>query len=167
MADNSATDASSRLPLDTFTRSTPPGWTVNIQRYPIRRYAQLLKLWWLQTDLPEHQWGPAIAGRLKGSVFQYAMSLKQERFDPATGQSRVVEAPELFAEAEVEAILNPQTGAVIMAAQDSGAKILVTAILREFTSDRQDLQWEVLTAFFELYRGNASFSDTWRSSTWR
>eukprot|EP00959_Pyramimonas_sp_CCMP1952_P089633 1875217-Pyramimonas_sp.AAC.1 len=56
----------SRLPLDSFTRSTPPGWVTGIKRYPIRRYAQLLKLWWLQTDLHEEQWGPAVCGRLRG-----------------------------------------------------------------------------------------------------
>eukprot|EP00959_Pyramimonas_sp_CCMP1952_P366960 7685941-Pyramimonas_sp.AAC.1 len=56
----------SKLPLDSFTRSTPPGWVTGIKRYPIRRYAQLLKLWWLQTDLSEAQWGPAICGRLRG-----------------------------------------------------------------------------------------------------
>eukprot|EP00959_Pyramimonas_sp_CCMP1952_P377034 7897405-Pyramimonas_sp.AAC.1 len=32
----------STLPLDSFRRSTPPGWVTGIKRYPIRRYAQLL-----------------------------------------------------------------------------------------------------------------------------
>ena len=32
------------LPLDSFTKSTPPGWVTGIKRCPIRRYAQLLKL---------------------------------------------------------------------------------------------------------------------------
>ena len=64
-----------RMPLDTFSRNVPPGWRPGVARYPIRRYKQLLSLWWMQTELPEHQCGAAIAGRLRGTAFQYAFSL--------------------------------------------------------------------------------------------
>eukprot|EP00959_Pyramimonas_sp_CCMP1952_P224268 4689431-Pyramimonas_sp.AAC.2 len=58
-AANAGGHDNARLPLDSFTQSSPPGWVTGIKRYPIGRYAQLLKLWWLQTDPDEAQWGPA------------------------------------------------------------------------------------------------------------
>eukprot|EP00959_Pyramimonas_sp_CCMP1952_P224267 4689431-Pyramimonas_sp.AAC.1 len=63
-----------------------------------------------------------------------------------------MKAPELFAEpaaAEGQGVL----------AQESGAKFLVRRILEEYTTDRQDLQWEVLTALFGIFRGNIKFGD--------
>ena len=86
-------DPNSKLPLDTFTRSTPPGWMPNVVRYPFRRYIQLMKLWWLQTDCAEDRMGPAIAGRLKGAAFQFAMSLSALRLNGATGERENVNIP--------------------------------------------------------------------------
>ena len=88
----------SRMPLDVFSRGVPPGWQPGLRRYPMRRYQQLLRLWWLQTDVPEAQAGPAIVGRLRGPAFQYAMRLQQERLNTTTGQRQLFTAPELFAE---------------------------------------------------------------------
>ena len=82
------------------------------------------------------------------------MSLKAKRTDPATGNETLVEAPELFGEPEVPAV--PQMNLEL---QQSGARLLVESILREYTSDQQDIQWEILQAFFELYRGGAKFGD--------
>ena len=99
MADNTDTgDAGSRLSLDYFTRSVPPGWRPHIRTYPFRRYQQLLKLWWMQTDQPEQQWGPSICGRLKGPACQYAMSLQARRLDMDNACWKTVTAPELFIE---------------------------------------------------------------------
>ena len=64
----------------------------------MRRYIQLLELWWMQTDLSEAQTGAAIAGRLRGTAFQHAMSLEAVRIDTATNLPKVVRAPALFAE---------------------------------------------------------------------
>eukprot|EP00959_Pyramimonas_sp_CCMP1952_P375144 7856562-Pyramimonas_sp.AAC.1 len=75
-AANAGGHDNARLHLDLFTRSSPHGWT----------------------DLDEAQWGPAICGRLKGQVFQFAMSLRSQRLDPNTGQFKMMEALELFVE---------------------------------------------------------------------
>ena len=71
----------SRLPLDVFSRGVPPGWQPGLRKYPMRRYQQLLRLWWMQSDVPEHQAGAAIVGRLRGAAFQYAMRLSQDRLN--------------------------------------------------------------------------------------
>ena len=62
------------LPLESFNRPTPLGWRAGDKRYPLRRYTQLLRLWWRITDLPEVAAGPAMAGRLRGSAFQLAVA---------------------------------------------------------------------------------------------
>ena len=114
MADNvlgaGSTMGSDRMPLDSFTKSTPPGWAPKIKKYPFRRYAQLLRLWQLQTDLAEEAVGPAICGRLKGVAFQFALSLSAERLDLNTGAAVVMVAPELFAEPAHGAWANQATG---------------------------------------------------------
>ena len=51
----------------------------------------------MQTDVPEHQAGAAIVGRLRGPAFQYAMRLQQDRLSMATGTRQLFTAPELFA----------------------------------------------------------------------
>ena len=89
-------DRDGGLPLDAFTRNTPPGWRPGQAAYPLRRYKQLLSLWWRQTDFQEHQIGPAIAGRLRGSAFQVAMAISMERYDPASHTYRVFSGDELL-----------------------------------------------------------------------
>jgi hypothetical protein len=106
--------------------------------------------------MEESKAGPAICGRLKGPPFQFAMSLKRVRTDPNTGIERMVEAPELFAE---PAIPGFALNGVDYPAQPPGSQVLVEAILREYTTNAQDLQWEVLSSFFELYRGQSKFAD--------
>eukprot|EP00959_Pyramimonas_sp_CCMP1952_P329605 6900837-Pyramimonas_sp.AAC.1 len=82
------THTESGLALDTFTKSVPPGWRVGLPKYPLRRYTQLLRLWWRQTDISESATGPAMAGRLKGAAFQIANNLKEQRLDLSTGLVR-------------------------------------------------------------------------------
>ena len=75
------------MPLDSFSKSTPPGWAPKVKKYPFRRYAQLLRLWQLQKDLAEEAIGPAICGRLTGVAFQFALSLSAERLDLNSGMT--------------------------------------------------------------------------------
>eukprot|EP00959_Pyramimonas_sp_CCMP1952_P377097 7898561-Pyramimonas_sp.AAC.1 len=84
------------------------------------------------------------------------MSLRQQRYDIMTGQMGFVEAPGLFAEPATEAV---HIGPHAVPAQESGARFLISKILEEYTTDRQDLQWEVLTAFFDFYCGNSKFGN--------
>ena len=70
------TKEESGLPIDQYNKSTPPGWQEGVPHYPFRLYRQKLALWHALTDLQPHQLGPAIAGRLRGRLFNLAMSLQ-------------------------------------------------------------------------------------------
>ena len=59
---------------------------------------QLLRLWWRQTDIQEHQVGPIMVGRLRGAAFQLAMSLRQLRYDPDQQVVREYSEEELLAQ---------------------------------------------------------------------
>ena len=67
---------SSGLPLETYSKSVPPGWAVGLTHFPFRRYLERLRLWYRLTDLDPSQVGPAVAGRLQGRVFNMALSLR-------------------------------------------------------------------------------------------
>ena len=101
VAGNMTDNGNDRMPLDSFTKSCPPGWQPKLKRYPFRRYMQLLRLWRLQTDMDEEKIGPAICGRLKGIAFQYAMNLSADRLDMASGTIVHMRAPEIFAEPQL------------------------------------------------------------------
>ena len=93
-------DGRGGMPLESFTRSTPPGWRPGVTSYPLRRYKQLLALWWRQTDLEERFLGPAMAGRLRGTAFQLAMAMRENRYDPIAQAFRVFEGDELLAQGQ-------------------------------------------------------------------
>ena len=120
------------LPLDEFTKSTPPGWRPGLAKYPYRKYLQKLKLWWRQTDLSESQCGPAIAGRLQGGPFQIANRLRQTRVDLITLVSRDFLGDELLAQPSNEEVKDPSTGTVLVPAQAAGASILVERLTADF-----------------------------------
>ena len=71
------------LPLESFNRSSPPGWKPWMPHYPFRRYMERLRLWYRQTELGVEAIGPAVAARLQGRPFNLAMSLS---FEDQTGQ---------------------------------------------------------------------------------
>ena len=52
----------------------------------------------MQTDLDDEKVGAAIAGRLRGIAFQYAMGLRASRLDMHSGTRAEMVAPEIFAE---------------------------------------------------------------------
>ena len=83
----------------------------------------------MQTDLPETAWGAAIAGRLKGPVFQSIMSMRATRYENPSGKPRVMEAPELFAEPAVAELQHSFGGPqIVQPAQASGAQLLVAHV---------------------------------------
>ena len=84
--------------MEAFTRGTPPGWRPGMSNYPLRRYKQLLGLWWRQTELQEAQVGPVMAGRLRGTAFQIAMAMREQRYNPLTQVFEILEAEELLAQ---------------------------------------------------------------------
>ena len=54
-------DRDGGLPIDQFTKSTPPGWQEGLPHYPFRLYKQKMNLWSHTTDLMGGQIGPAMA----------------------------------------------------------------------------------------------------------
>ena len=155
MAASTTTDANVGLPLKSFNKSTPPGWTTGDPTYPLRQYAQLLRLWWRQTDLPETAAGPAMAGRLHGTAQQYALSLKRDRLDLDTGLRREMQGDELLAQSS-----HPEwtdAGGTVHPAEPAGGAILLTALqdpVVGFGTHAQDMSISSLESFFTLERGN-------------
>ena len=145
------------LPLDSFTRSCPPGWRPGQTSYPLRRYRQLLSLWWRQADLQEFQVGPAMAGRLRGAAFQVAMSMSMERYDLALQHFRVYAGDELLSCASDAGFVDPHGQNI--PPQDAGARILIRRLELEFGVQPQDQSIAALDAFFGLQRGSLSLGD--------
>ena len=133
---------STTLPLEASNRNTPPGWRPGDQRYPLRRYFQLLRLWWHMTDIPETAAGPAMASRLRGSAFQLALRLQTQRqtLDPNTGG--LVTTPLVGAEAlaleRLPEFIVPMTGQVIPA-QQAGATRLMHTLIAEYMPHQQNI----------------------------
>ena len=63
------------LPLDEYTRATPPGWRPGLDWYPLRLYLDKLKIWYRIQEYEEAEIGPIIAGRLKGGALRLALTL--------------------------------------------------------------------------------------------
>ena len=145
------------IPLDTFNKNTPPGWRPGNAKYPLRRYIQLLRLWWRQTELPEHAAGPAMAGRLRGAAFQLAMKMKMDRLDLAAGNRREMEGDELLARPS-----HPEwqdANGVQHQAEPAGASLLMDLLVREFEVQDQDMSIVALSSFFSLNRGHLPMND--------
>ena len=64
------------IPIDEFSKSTPPGFKPGLEKYTFKQYVEKARLWLRLTDLPEHQWGPALAGRLKDKAYRLAIRIK-------------------------------------------------------------------------------------------
>ena len=155
-----ATDSTSTggLPLDSFTKAVPPGWRPGVAQYPMRRYVQLIRLWWRQTDVTENAAGPAMAGRLRGAAFQIANGLHAMRLDLVTGVVREMVGDELLAQPSHEAWQNPANGEQ-HPAEAAGATLLLNALTAEFGIQQQEMNIQSLDAFFYHHRGNLSLSD--------
>ena len=145
------------LALNTFSRNVPPGWSAGNPKYPLRLYQQLLRLWWKQTQVSEEQCGPMMAGRLRGTALQLAMSLRATRFCPVRETMHEFVGEELLACASNEAYTT--TAGIDVPAQAAGAAILNQALTTEFGISLQDLTAQSLEAFSEFRQGNLSTMD--------
>jgi hypothetical protein len=85
MADGLA-DPNARMALDSSSKNTPPGWKPCIRTYPLRTYEQIRTLWKMTTEMNQMQCGAAIIRRLRGSAFQFAMSLPPSVQLPGTSR---------------------------------------------------------------------------------
>ena len=113
----------------------------------------------MQTDLLTERIGAAIAGRLKGTAFQFAMQLTFSRLDRINGVYNIISAPELFALPAEDAVIDPLSGAQLFAAELSGSQHLVRRLEQEFSPSAQDLQWQSMFTFFDMYRGNQAYEE--------
>ena len=125
-------------------------------KYPLRRYTQLLRLWWRQTDISESACGPAMAGRLKGAAFQIANTIRENRLDLTTGLAREMVGDELLAQPSHDAWQN--AAGQQFPAEPAGATLL-QALTREFGMQEQEMNIQSLDAFFLHHRGNMNLSD--------
>ena len=67
----------SLLPLEEFTRSTPPGWKPGQYKYTFKQYQQNLKLWWRSKNVDDN--GVAailVASRLQGLPRKRALNFR-------------------------------------------------------------------------------------------
>ena len=136
------------LPLDQYTKSTPPGWKPGMVHYPFRRFMERLKLWYRQTDLAATALGPAVAGRLAGRPFNLALAL---RFTVAsTGVE--LRGDEALAFPGEEAGFDQNTGQATPKT-DSGLQQLLAVLSPIYSTDAQQNASETLDTFFDLRRG--------------
>ena len=145
--------------MDQFTKSQPPGWKPGNARYPLRRYFQLLSLWWRQTDVQEHAAGAAIAGRLRGSAFQLALRISENRVDQITHQVRRMTGDELLAQPSFDTFTD--AAGIVHQGQVSGAHVLMRELRREYGIADQDLTRISLDAFSTI-RAQAALAITSR-----
>ena len=121
------TQASSPLALRQYTKDVPPGWRP--RAYPIKEYKNALDVWSRLSRLEPDQLGPAIMSRLEGGALKFAegMTIARQQADGSVLTYRGIEAVSLLAQ---QAINDPQTGREIVPAYPSGAKTLITQLIK-------------------------------------
>ena len=122
---------SNGLPLESYSKTVPPGWNTGIPHFPFRRYLERLRLWYRWTDLLPEQVGPAVAGRLGGRVFNHAMAMSITLRNGA-----VLSGDAALAFAGAGPILDAQ-GAQIAPAVTSGLQQLITLLQGMYGADDQ------------------------------
>ena len=155
---SSISDVNSDRPLDTFTRSTPPGWRPGVAKYHFRRYVQLLELWYLQTDLAPRAMGPAVAGRLRGAAMQFVLGLSCARWDQTAGCMVIKSGPSLLAEEEHDAILDA-TGDILCPAEMSGFAYMCQRLKEEYSVRTQEQTLSNLDAFYNCTRASSTMEE--------
>ena len=110
----SSNDGHGGMPLETFTKSTPPGWRPGDQKYPFRRYEQLIGLWLRMTDLSESARGPAMTGRLRGTAFQMAMAMTVTRCQGPTSLLSKPIGADLLGQASIPEFTTTDTNELLL-----------------------------------------------------
>ena len=146
--------AHSGVQLDSFTKNVPPGWKPGVRSYPLKRYTQLLQLWSRQTETSEEAFGPTIAGRLRGTAFQFAMRLSRTRLDLNTGTRRLMVGPELLSQVSHATWTDPQ--GEVHPEEANGGRVLIDALTTEYGVHDQDQAVACLDSYFKLHRGNGT-----------
>ena len=149
-----AMSESTGLPLDIYTKSTPPGWRPGLLHYPYRKFLEKLRLWYRLTDLDATQVGPAVAGRLQGRPYNMAMAL---RMNNRVGTELSGDAA-LSYPGEPEQV-DPSSGAVLQPAIESGLQRLIRTLARRYGADSQQTATGLIDIFVDLRRGRMSLLD--------
>ena len=144
------TESHGGLPLDQFTKTTPPGWRPGITHYPFRRYIERMKLWCRTTDMDASQQGPAVAGRLSGRPFNLAMGL---RVTDQAGQEHGGDEALAF---PGEPAQQDYAGNIISPATPNGLQTLIRLLIRWYGEDDDTTVGNTLDTFFDLRRGKMS-----------
>ena len=160
-------DRDSGLQLDSL-KSCPPEWKPSIAKYPPRRHFQPIGLWW---RLLEFCIGPAVAGRLRGAAFQFALSLSARYLDIAFGTAGiccVTTGDELLSQPSHDALsgcvtpATPSSSGCVIPAASSGGSVLIRALQFEYGMEDQDWALVSLDALFQHARGSGSLSEKFK-----
>ena len=133
-------DGQSGLPLDQYTKACPPGWRLGLHDYPLKRYLDLLRLWYRLTDFDKEQVGPAVAGRLVGRPFTLATEMTITRQDGTVLQGDAALAPP----GEEAGVGNTPP------ASPSGLNALIRLLQQNYGTESQDQQAQDIDDFFDL-----------------
>ena len=134
-------------PLETFTKSTPPGWDPGqSDTYPLRAYVERLRLFTRMTDLRADQLGPAIAGRLKGRAFHLAMSMKFTC--PRTGVQ--MNGDEVLAYEGYQPEMDPNGN--MLPGAPNGVQQLLDILRAKYGAEEQKVSTRSIDLFEELHR---------------
>ena len=137
---------SSGLPLDQYTKACPPGWRLGLAHYPLKRFLDLLRLWYRLTDFDNTQVGPAVAGRLQGRPFTLAteMTIRKQDGTELTGDAALAHPGEAAGVGGVPA------------ATLSGLQSLIRTLQNKYGTESQDQQAQDINDFLDLRRGRHS-----------
>jgi len=119
---------------------------LGLAHYPLKRFLDLLRLWYRLTDFDNTQVGPAVAGRLQGRPFTLVteMTIRKQDGTELTGDAALAHPGE---EAGV--------GGVPPATQ-SGLQSLIRTLQNKYGTESQDQQAQDIDDFFDLRRGRHS-----------
>eukprot|EP00959_Pyramimonas_sp_CCMP1952_P470090 9496081-Pyramimonas_sp.AAC.1 len=135
------------LPLDAYTKGTPPGWRPALMHYPFRRYLDRLRLWYRMTDLNADQVGPAVAGRPQGRPYNMAFGLQV-----STQAGANLQGDAALAHPGEPQQLDGQ-GNTLVAATESGIQVLIIILSRRYGADNQHMATGTIDQFYDLRRG--------------
>ena len=127
------------LGLKQYTKDVPPGWNQGV--YPVTEYFELLKVWTRLTRLDEEQVAAAVMSRLQGRALRLAHAKTVVRVDPATMSPVTATGVEAIILPATPDIFDQQTGGLLLAAQESGLKLFLDDLRRDFEVEDQDLAW--------------------------
>ena len=142
-------DGPGGLPLDQYTKTCPPGWRLGVRNYPIKRYIDLLKLWYHLTDFTSAQCGPAAAGRLIGRPF----ALVTEGMSVTKQDGAVLRG-------EVALAHGGEPASQTAAATPNALNALMAILRTKYGTEAQDQQSVDIDDFLDLKRGNTHYWST-------